>query len=503
LLGRRTLLRSLATLPLWRHLGPESTRAASRPHIVVILLDDLDADSVAYMPITQARIFSQGVTFDRFFATTPLCAPSRATLLTGQYAHNHGVLRNTGESAGYRAFRTIAGETLGVALQRAGYRTALIGKFMNGYPTSDEPADEWPPGWDTWIAGADHAAYTGENYRLNEDGVVTRYEDSADDYLTDVIARHAVSFLQNALPSQPTFLFFTPYAPHSPSLPAREDRGAFAGEKAPRGGAFNERRVKRKPRWVRKSPVLSDTRIAKIDQNYRDRLESLQAADRAIGQLLDTIENTGNAGNTYVFFLSDNGYFLGEHRQPHGKDAPYDAAAHVPLAILGPGLQAGASISSVVGNIDVAPTILDLAGARAMTEPDGRSLLPHLRDAGEPGRRFLLLEGFGKEREGHEAGETTTPPFTALRGARLLYTEYATGERELYDKRRDPDELNNRIRDVNKVLVRRYSDLLAQLAICHGATCRQLEDTPLFPKERKRKRRPRKKHGRRKRIVNG
>ncbi len=481
---------------------PKTAQAASRPHIIVILLDDLDAASVAAMPITQERLFSRGVTFSQFFATTPLCAPSRATLLTGLYAHNHGVLRNTGENAGYRAFRAFGKETMAASLQRGGYRTALIGKFMNGYPVSEEPDDQWPPGWDTWIVGADHAAYGGENYELNENGVVAKYGKSREDYLTDVIAQHAVEFLAGALTSQPTFLFFAPYAPHSPSLPAREDRGSFAGAKAPRGGSFNERRVKDKPQWVRETSQLADTRIDKIDENYRDRLETLQAADRAVGSLLDAVESSGSSSNTYVFFLSDNGYFLGEHRQPHGKGAPYDAAALVPLAILGPDLPAGGTVTSVTSNTDIAPTILDLAGVEPAFEPDGRSLLPQMRGDSSIERRYLLLEGFGKEVEGHEAGESVTPPFTALRGTGFLYAEYATRERELYDKGRDPAELDNRVTEVSKDLIRNYSELLAGLAICAGAGCRQLEDAPLVPKERQRSRRP-KKNGRRKRFVNG
>jgi arylsulfatase A-like enzyme len=388
------------------------------------------------------------------------------------------------------------------SLQRAGYRTALIGKFMNGYPVSDEPDDQWPPGWDTWIVGADHAAYDGENYDLNENGVVAKYGKSRDDYLTDVIAQRAVSFLAETLPSQPTFLFFAPYAPHAPSLPAREDRGSFAGATAPRDGSFNERRVKDKPRWVRETPQLSDSRIGKIDENYRDRLETLQAADRAVGRLLDAVEASGSGSNTYVFFLSDNGYFLGEHRQPHGKDAPYDAAALVPLAILGPNLPAGGTVTSVTSNTDIAPTILDLAGVEPEFDPDGRSLLPLMRGDSNAERRYLLLEGFGKEEEGHDAGETVTPPFTALRGTGLLYAEYATKERELYDKGRDPAELDNRVTQVNKDLIRSYSELLAGLAACSGATCRQLEDAPLVPRERQRSRRQ-EKNRRRKRFVSG
>jgi N-acetylglucosamine-6-sulfatase len=501
-LRRRTLLKSLAALPyLWQR-PTQPVQAASRPHIILILLDDLDAGSVEHMPITQDRIFAQGVSFTQFFATTPLCGPSRATLLTGLYAHNHRVLRNTGESAGYRAFRAFGSETMATALQRAGYRTALIGKFMNGYPTSDEPDDQWPAGWDTWIVGANHAAYGSVNYQLNENGVVARYGESREDYLTDVITRHALSFLSASLAAQPTFLFFAPYAPHSPALPARQDRGTFSGARAPRGASFNERRVKKKPRWVRKSPRLTEARINKIDQNYRDRLESLQAADRAIGSLLDAVAESGNSSNTYVIFLSDNGYFMGQHRQPHGKDAPYDAAALVPLAMIGPGLPAGAAVTSVTANTDIAPTILELAGATPPYEMDGRSLLPIIRGERNAARRYLLLEGFGKEAEGHDAGETVTPAFTALRGTGLLYTEYATRERELYDKARDPEELNNRVGKVSKELVRRYSERLAALASCRGAVCRHLEDAPLAPKQRKRKRRRGKKR-QRQRIVNG
>ncbi|MCA9879504.1 MAG: sulfatase, partial [Thermomicrobiales bacterium] len=441
---RRTLLRALAALPFAQRQELPRVGAAARPHIIVILLDDLDANSVTHMPITQRRIFEKGVTFTRFFATTPLCAPSRATLLTGRYAHNHGVLRNTGDDAGYRAFRDggAATTTVATALQAAGYTTALIGKFMNGYPRTDEPDESWPPGWDTWIVGANRAAYTGENYELNENGVVSAFGQSREDYLTDVLTARAVDFLANTLPTQPTFLFFTPYAPHSPALPAKDDRGTFAGAAAPRGGSFNERRVRNKPRWVRESPRLTSTRTARIDERYRDRLESLQAADRAVGALLDAVDAAGAADNTFVVFLSDNGYFQGEHRQPHGKDAPYDAASLVPCAVVGPGLRAGTSVTSVAGNIDLAPTLAELASATLPVEPDGRSLLPLVRGESNSARRYLLLEGFGKETEGHEAGETMTPPFSALRGGGLLYVEYATGERELYDKQRDPDELN-------------------------------------------------------------
>lgn len=498
---RRKLLQFMAAAPFGAAALPQvPARGAAPAHIIVVLIDDLDAGSVEFMPITQQRVFNQGARCTQFFATTPLCAPSRATLLTGKYAHNHGVLRNTGDQAGYRAFRDsgAVSSTIATTLQGAGYSTALIGKFLNGYPLSQGDEAEVPPGWNHWVVGADREAYTGENYLLNEDGAISSFGQSSEEYLTNVLADRAVAFLANALPAGPTFLLFAPYAPHQPANPAPEDRGTFSGAQAPRGASFNERRTRAKPRWVRKTPRFTDARIVRIDQNYQNRLEALQAVDRAIGRVLDAIDAAGAAQNTYVVFLSDNGYFLGEHRQPHGKDAPYDAASLVPAAISGPGIPAGSQPGDVMANIDLAPTFLDMAGLASQPAMDGRSLLPVLKGAGVLTRRYVLLEGFGKETEGQESGELTTPPFQALRSSRILYASYETAEKELYDKQKDAAELNNRAGALAPELRRRYEGRLQDLSACAGPTCRDFEDAPIADKKRRR-RKPR----RRKRHVNG
>jgi arylsulfatase A-like enzyme len=457
-----------------------SQAAPGLPNVVVILLDDLDPASVAEMPAVTRRLTAEGTTFSRFFATTPLCCPSRASILTGQYAHNHGVLRNTGEDAGFTAFRNSGHEsnTLATMLDGAGYETALIGKYLNGYATADD-LGYVPPGWDYWAAGIDRAGYTGFNYQLNVDGEVITYGRDEDDYATDVLSGYALDFLDRAAGTDdPFFLYLAPFAPHSPSTPAPRHKGQFRGERAPRTPAFNERNTRDKPQWVRAATPFSDDRVARIDQNYRQRLESLQAVDEMIETLLQRLDQQGVLSSTYLFFLSDNGYFMGEHRQPHGKDAPYDAAAHVPLILRGPGVAAGATVDAIALNVDLLPTILDFAGLAAPAWVDGRSLTPLLTGNGAGWRQTAIIEGFGKEHESLEGSENATPAFQALRSEQILFVEYETGERELYDLRADPFETTNLARDTPKTRLRAYARHLQALATCSGAACGILENQP-------------------------
>lgn len=241
------LLLVIATLP--QALLPGEGDAADRPNFVVFVIDDLDSASVAYMNAVNRDIVGEGMTFTHFFATTPLCCPSRASILRGQYAHNHGVLRNTGTDAGFRTFRDAGHEaaTMATLLDAAGYETGLVGKYLNGYAPNDQP-DYIPPGWDYWVSGVSHAAYSNYRYELNANGAVQRYERADEDYLTDVLAEHATTFLDRAIAvEQPFFLYVAPYAPHSPSTPARRHRGMFSGVRAPRTPAFNERNIRDKP----------------------------------------------------------------------------------------------------------------------------------------------------------------------------------------------------------------------------------------------------------------
>lgn len=449
-----------------------------RPNIIVILLDDLDTASVATMDSVDRHFGATGATFSRCIATTPICGPSRASILTGQYAHNHGVFRNTGDDAGFAAFLAKGNEdhTIATTLHDGGYRTGLIGKYLNGYALAGDQRAHVPPGWDRWVAGVGHDAYGSFNYDLNVDGEVVHYGRDATDYMTDVLAGYALDFLdQAAAGGQPFFLYLAPYAPHSPATPAPRDKGKYRGASAPRTPSFNERNVRDKPRWVRKTPLMTAEKIDRVDADYAHRLETLLAVDDMIDAVMARLDQRGLLDTTYILFLSDNGYFMGEHRQPHGKDAAYDPASRVPLMVRGPGVAAGATIDRIALTVDLFPTIADFAGITPPPSVDGRSLAPLLHSDDRHWRDMGLIEGFGKEQESLESGEVATPAFKALRGERVLYVENETGERELYDLAEDPDELSNQARGAPKEMLRAYSRSLAELASCQGRTCSRLD----------------------------
>src|SRR5829696_5891255 len=355
----------LAVAP--QEASPAASPAAPprRPNLVLVVTDDLDAASVEAMPTVRALLHDQGVSFSNFFVSTPLCCPARVSLLRGQYAHNHGVLGNGGPNGGFATFHRLGGEDSTVAtwLHDAGYRTALLGKYLNGYPEDTDPSYV-PPGWDEWDALVAEAPAGGGyiDYALNENGRRVTYGHDAADYSTDVLAAKATDFIaRTSGADQPFFLYLAPFAPHQPSIPAPRHAQAFAEAWAPRSAAFNEADVSDKPSWVRARPVLSDEQVAEIDAQYRDRLRTLLAVDEMVATLVETLEATGELENTYLFFTSDNGFLLGEHRLPIGKETPYQEAVRVPLLVRGPGVPAGTAVDSLALNVDLAPTLAELA----------------------------------------------------------------------------------------------------------------------------------------------
>jgi N-acetylglucosamine-6-sulfatase len=464
--------------------------AQSRPNFVTIVVDDLDVASVAQMPAVNELLTAEGATFTRFFVTTPLCCPSRVSMLRGQYAHNHGVLRNVGKNAaGFPAFYASGEEsnTLATLLHDAGYDTALIGKYLNGYVLADDPRipiprTYIPPGWDTWITGVDDAPYAHFDYTLNVNGALVEYGHDEGDYLTDVLSDHAVDFVNRvAETGDPFFLFLTPYAPHTPTVPAPRHEGLFRGATAPRTPAFDEPDVRDKPLWVRSSRRFNERKIAVIDDRYQRRLESLQAVDEMVEAIVDELDAQDVLQSTYILFLSDNGYFLGEHRQPNGKDAPYDVATRIPLIVRGPGVPAGAVIDEISLNTDLLPTLAHLGDVTTPLFLDGRSLVALWTRNVPPWRQSALLEGFGMELKSGERPGLNTPPFKALRSKDALYAEYDTGEREFYNLAVDPYQLDNVVDQVPELVLSEYATRLDALAECIAADCRSLEDKPLPP----------------------
>jgi N-acetylglucosamine-6-sulfatase len=533
--------------------------AGQKPNFVLIQTDDQTLDQlyaeftppggapIQAMPYTLGSIAAKGITFNRNYDSYPLCCPSRVTTLTGRYAHNHNVRGNVppnGGSTGF-GFRQANNNNIATWLQSAGYRTVHIGKFLNGY--GDEPYDDGkyvPPGWSSWhsVLKADtHHYFYG--YTLNDNGVLdgpfgdpgswdTREYGERDDfgcpaaplngkpclYLTDVMTRIAWEELLGNPPGQPFYMQVDYTAPHGDFRrpagpePAVRHYDTFAGAPYPhdRSEGFNEGNVNDKPRFIREASYLSPTENHTYRVYYQKALESLRAVDEGVQQIVNTLGAMGQLRNTYIIFTSDNGFFYGEHRLTGGKFLAYEPATHLPLLIRGPGIKPGTATGELTGNIDIAPTVLELAGAAATKSIDGRSLVPYMLDPALRSRRPLLFESFvetndveqqggqplGTSRPGTrarasgEAGASIVAPPKDYVGIRLgpwKYIEWPSGEKELYDINKDPNELNNKARDKNFYPIRGYLHReLTRLIECVGKKCQTpAEKIPLTLKEQR------------------
>lgn len=460
---RRPLGRVLALAASVLAFVPASTGA--RPNVVVVMTDDQEASSTRFMPEVRRHLTQRGTTFKRFFASYPLCCPSRATYLTGQYAHNHGIFDNASISGGYRVLDH--SQTLPVWMQGEGYRTAHVGKYLNGY----ESVEDVPPGYDEWYGAGDgvHEMY---GYELIENGVPVYYGSGLTDYKTDVLADHAVDFVRRSAGSGRFFLTFAPTAPHDEHLfqkdawrnprPALRHWGAFADEPLPDPPSFDERDVSDKPRWIQELPRIGSSKRTALTRDYRSRLESLLAVDEAVGRIVAALREEGELEKTVLLFTSDNGFHLGEHRVEN-KRWPYEESARVPLIARGPGIPADARRRQVVANVDLAPTVLDLGDARPTFEVDGLSLLPLAADASRANDRNVLLEAK------LPAADAT---YEAVRTSRYVYVDYSTGAEELYDLSDDPYQLRSRHDDPDwEARRKKLRGRLADLRRCRGADC--------------------------------
>lgn len=450
----------------------------ARPNLVLIVADDLDQNlgTLDYMPNLHRLLVQQGLTFSDFFVTNSLCAPSRATLLRGQYTHSHEVGSNESPAGGFETFLRMGHEasTLATWLQGAGYRTILLGKYLNGYPEGGSRTHR-PPGWSEFVSPVDGEPYKGFNYRMNENGRLVSYGQRSQHYLTDVLARKAEDLLRRS-GGTPFFLYLTPYAPHHPATPAPRHDRLFASARVPRTPSFNEEDVSDKP--APRSP-LAGSEIDDIDSLYRLRLQSMQAVDEMIAQVVRVLEDSGRMGDTYIFFTSDNGFHMGQHRLRPQKATPYEEDVRVPLVVRGPGVPTGETLSGyLAGNVDLAPTLAELAEVETPHFVDGRSLVPLLRGARPaPGtwRQAFLLEQYSDEGLIAPSPRSAQPVFRGLRTLRYKYVEYWTGVREIYDLASDPYELSNFGGSAPPDLVAELSSLLRSLSTCVGAACRSAE----------------------------
>ncbi|HEY1374685.1 MAG TPA: sulfatase [Candidatus Binatia bacterium] len=449
--------------------------AAEKPNFIIINTDDLDSKSVEMLPKIKALLTDHGTTFANNFVTYSLCCPSRSSLLRGQYPHNHRVFSNFYPEGGFEKFHEVGNEqsTIATWLKSAGYRTMLAGKYLNGYPGKKLTPAYVPPGWDEWYALLGHH-YAYYDYQLSENGRAVSYRDEPKDYETDVLAAKTIDFIDRASRNrnQPFFIYLAPSAPHLPATPAPKYANAFPNATAPRPESFNAAASDR-PAWLRNKKPLSQEEIADIDRMYRKRLQSMLSIDDMVAEIVQELEKHGRLHNTYILFTSDNGFHLGEHRLREGKSTAYEEDIRVPLIVRGPGVAAHKVVTDISLNIDLAPTLAELAGVAIPDFVDGRSLKPLLAGSPIPWRHDFFVQYRTKSHR-------NLPSFEGLRSTEYLYVEYATGEKELYDVRSDPYEMRNLARASSPELLAELSQRVSDLKHCAGAACRRDLQDPLL-----------------------
>ncbi|MDQ3532902.1 MAG: sulfatase [Actinomycetota bacterium] len=408
--------------PLLTPAGPTPATAAQRPSLVLIVTDDQRWDATFAMPVLQRRLVDRGVTFTNGFVVNPLCCPSRASILTGQYSHSTGVYDNGGPFGGFRVFDDSS--TIATWLDDSGYSTALVGKYINGY--NRQHSTYIPPGWDRWVTFA-KSGYN--NYTLAIDGRTREFGSFPEDYSTDVFAARATSFIRKT--SGPLFLYWSPKAPHAPSTPAPRHRLAFRGLQPSRPPNYNELDMTDKPAWLQGWPEWTDDKARRTDRQRKQMLRSLLSVDDGIDRIMDALRETGRLENTMIAFVSDNGFTLGEHRL-NGKQTPYEESVRVPYIVrYDPLVNPGTIENRLVANIDLAPTFAAVAGVPA-PDAEGRNL-NRLFSSARRWREDLLIEHHGE----------LVPTFCQVRNVGYSYVRYTTGEEELYNMRTDRYQLDN------------------------------------------------------------
>jgi arylsulfatase A-like enzyme len=450
-------------------LTVESTQP---PNIVFIRVDDMDAASLAAVrPDTGQLVLSavadlaaSGMRCEANYVTFAVCTPSRASMFSGQYVHNHHTYGNDGILGGMDSFDH--SNALPVWLRSAGYYNVFAGKYMN------QAQHVQPAGWDEcwFFLGAKYY-----DYNALVDGVEVHYGNAPTDYSTDVITARATDFiLSGRSGAQPFYLNVDYCAPHSGGSiygdypPAPRHNGIMNGYVVQHGPAYNEADVSDKPSSIQALPLMDLATQRACDLEIEKRLRTLLAVNDGINAIIAALQAADKLGNTYVVFTSDNGWYSGEHRIPGGKMGLYEEAVRVPLVVRGPGVPQGVTSYALTANIDLASTFCEIAGATPGRVQDGRSLMPLLTGQVSTWTRTLLLENYDY------AMQDTVPTLTVsgIRYSGGKYAEYLGGDLELYDLVADPFELASQHANPAKAvfMARRAADLHA-LQNCSGAGC--------------------------------
>ncbi len=485
---------------------------ATKPNIVVVMLDDMRSDEMRFAPNARKYVRERGLDFRNSFSPYPLCCPARASFLLGKYAHNHGVLFH---EAPYGFGALDDHLTIASRLHAAGYNTALVGKYLNRYGempsrVTGQPSEHYvPDGWTDWMvsletpwaagSGLHGNTYNYFDYTQNINGTTVMHPG---EYSSTVIGDEARSLITKYHRTHdPFFMWITPVAPHhggptesdDPApyteaggrvqtfvTPARPDwvKGRFDAEITHAFGqpvhGPAEADVSDKPFNVAKLAETTETEKLRLRDTERQRAEAIYAWDVEFGKIIARLKQAGEYDNTVIMFTSDNGYYLGEHRQRLGKIKAHEPVLHVPLAVAGPGIGTGVRYNPIT-TFDLTATILDLAGAAPLPDMDGSSKVAELHGDDRDWDTAVVTEGLLPDVKDVDAelGLPTGLTTSGLRTGRYKLIRYGTGEAELYDLWTDPNELTSvwddpAYADVQGEMVR----LWKQYRDCAGDACR-------------------------------
>ncbi|XP_034828296.1 N-acetylglucosamine-6-sulfatase-like [Maniola hyperantus] len=484
-----------------------------RPNFVIVLTDDQDVVLGGMNPMKNVHRFigNEGTTFTNSYVTSPICCPSRASLLTGLHVHNHLTWNNSLNGGCYsRTWRKLETRTFAKALKDSGYNTFYAGKYLNEYGTAAAGGPEQvPPGWTEWHGLVGNSAYY--NYTISNNGVPTY---ATDLYLTDIIRDLSLSYIENQTDSQPFLMMLAPPAPHQPFTPAPRHEAAFANITAVRHPNFNLAVTDK--HWLITMPPtpLPDKMLPELDRVYRTRWQSLLAVDEMLADVVEALDSASLLTNTYLIYTSDNGYHIGQFSQVYDKRQPYESDIKVPLIIRGPTIPKNTTDDQPILNIDLAPTIMALAGLMPPQSMDGRSIKFDVKnylqsspktgvhpiewlDLNKDMERNMLIEYYGEGRGGSvdencpwkydgdnlaecypqydcKCQDARNNTFACLRHIakriNIKYCSFADSKEfiEMYDLASDPYELTNIIDQVLPSVKHWYQLILSQMLTCKG-----------------------------------
>ncbi|XP_041934313.1 N-acetylglucosamine-6-sulfatase [Alosa sapidissima] len=500
---RKLLHFSLICVTLFLNSLPVVVTMYRKPNIVLILTDDLDADMGGMVPLNKTRklIGDSGISFTNAFVASPLCCPSRASILTGKYPHNHHVINNTleGNCSSQAWQKSQEPGTFPALLQKSYYQTFFAGKYLNEYGNPNAGGVEHvPPGWDYWFALERNSKYY--NYTLSVNGKAQKHgQNYSQDYLTDVLANMSLDFLQYKSNYRPFFMMVSTPAPHSPWTAAPQYESTFPNAKAPRDPNFNVH-GKDKHWLIRQAKTpMSNSSVEFLDNAFRKRWRTLLSVDDLVEKLVKRLEARGELDNTYIFFTSDNGYHTGQFSLPMDKRQLYEFDIRVPLLVRGPNIKPNQTTPMLVANVDLGPTILDMAGIDYnKTQMDGMSFLSVLSGQANSSswRTDVLVEYEGE-------GSNVTDPACPLLGpgvsecfpdcvcedsynntyacvrtvsptANLQYCEFDDNEVfvEVYNLTADPFQLSNIAKSIQQEVLEKMNHRLMMLQSCAAQSCR-------------------------------